>query len=109
MSGTERVGGHREGAIGVPLDEYVGRGTCSAGQPGQIEQWDEVLRRRCGEGKIGVMVEIDRMGRGAGHVIPDGVIESPRPVESSFRSVPVHTTQIVYDIAAAEDEHASLP
>ena len=58
--------------------------------------------------EVGVPLERRQLGRVAGHDRGRVVVEAPGPVEAGVGLRPVDATEVVHDVAAADDEHAAV-
>ena len=106
---VEGVGGHRQRAVGVPVDQHVRAPAGRRAQPGQVQQRDEVVRG----GHRGVEVRgglhARQRVRGAGHDLPGALVEPVRPVEPAVPPRRVDAAEVVHHVAAADDGHPAVP
>ena len=85
---ADRVRHHRQRAHRVAVDEDVRGLARRGGQPGDVQQRDEVVRRRVGQLVVGVALDPGELGRARGHQLGDVVVEAARPVERRLRLAP---------------------
>ncbi len=79
---AESVGDHGQRAHRVAVDQDVGPAPGRRGQTGDVEQRDEVVRRRRGQAEVGWSRRDAELGRGAGHDRP----APPRRIAGPSRS-----------------------
>jgi hypothetical protein len=89
-------------------DEHLGAAGRVAGQTGEVQQGDEVVRGRRGGGEVGVAGERGDLGGIVEHDRPGVLVEPLRPVVPGFSHCRADFAQVVHDVAAADD-HVDVP
>src|SRR5699024_4556523 len=90
------------------VDQGVTRFVGGRRHPGQVEHGDEVVRCGYGRGEVGVVHQRQDRGRVAGEHLSGSIVESSSPVEALADDSLVDATQVVDDVAAAEDQDVVL-
>ena len=103
-SAIDGVRRHRQRAECASVDERLRGRACFGNQPGEVQQWDEVIRCRDREREVGMPGQLKYIGGVGGEHLSHGFVESLRPVEPAGGLVPCDSAEVVHDVPASDDQ-----